>query len=183
MPRMLEVPAERPMRSLTDVLLPKRPPPEKETEAITEVIAIAVEFVALPPQRRPAFLAEVRKVTSWKQRRLTVEHTPPGSPGYAPLMALLDGLIDASGMVRTKQGDFTEDELRAAEVTLEREDGRTRIVFPIRYPWSRKPDPETGQGGIRAPAVYRNVEDRGPELQSFRVVPKRDIVEKEWWEA
>jgi hypothetical protein len=176
-----KVATERPMRMLRDAMYPKTAPTPKQDQAIREVWAMAAEFALLPPERRAGYLVEVRKQTNGRQRWLATRHTPPDNPNFAPLMALLDALIDGPGAVHTKHGIFMPDDLHAAEAKTTREE----IAFPVRYPWRVKPDDEKGVKGERLPAIYRSQEERaaGPRLMSFRVVPRPDDEEKgDWWD-
>lgn len=172
--------AERSMRRLGDDLYPKQPPTPKQLQAIEEVRDLAICFADLDPVRRPSFLIEVNKLTNGRQRWLATRYTPPGHEAFAPLMAMLDALIEGEGIIKTNKGWFTVDDLRAVESAQTREDGRDIIKFPIRYPWRVKPDEQTGKAGDRLPAVFRRKEDRGPELSTFRVVPRS--ASKDWWD-
>lgn len=171
---------ERPMRRLT---APNREPTPAEAVAIREVHDLAWEFVSLPPVSRPAYLAEVRKLTTGRQRFLATAFTSPDDPEFAPLMALLDALIAREPVRMTKHGVITEDDLREYQVRIEREDGRELLVFPERYPWRVKPDRDRGIAGVRGDPAYRRREDRGPTLSSFRVIHETPRTpDHPWWE-
>lgn len=184
---------DRPMRRLGDLMPPNRPPTEKEVEAIAEVHALAAEYATLQAKQRPTFLVEVRRLTTGRQRHLATRFTPPDDRMFRPVMALLDGLIatdpggDGRGVVQTKHGLIEMSEAAAMEVQIEREDGRECLVYPVRYPWERKPDPDHGVEGIRAPAQYRAKDDRGPRVTGFRVKITEDEPRQqrdpEWWET
>lgn len=178
-----EEPAERPMRSLRDELKPKREPTPVESEAIEEVRTMAVEHAAgrLPVQ-------EVRRLTNGKQRWLATRFTPPDHPAFRPLMALLDALIateqgrETGQSYPTKHGVVTQADTVAFECKIEREGGKGIIVFPVRYPWKVRPDPERGTEGVRAAAVFRSKDERKPTYTTFRTAPEAQVREKEWWE-
>jgi hypothetical protein len=145
-------------------------------EAVAEVQALACDF-----DGSAAKLAAVRGCTTGRQRWLAIRHTPPAHPAFRPLMALLDALVASDpGTTMTNQGAFPTDDIIAAEPKIERENGIDRICFPVRYPWSQKPDPETGFAGVRAPAIYRSAAERGPSFGASSDGTKER--EREWWE-
>lgn len=159
----------------------RREPTPKEQAAIAEVHELAGRRV-----EGSASLAEVRAATSGKQRWLATRFTRPDDPRFGPLMALLDALIaDQADMAQTEHGLFERDDLIAAEIKIEREDGCEVIVFPDAYIWLSPPDPEKGIEGVRGPARYRPKNKRGPIYSTFSRVPSpRDQPrEREWWEA
>lgn len=182
MSRMIETSAsDRPMRRLGDAMYGAGGPTAKQQEAIDEVYAMAAELGALPERSRSAYLAEIRQLTTGRQRWLATRHTRPDHPMFPPLMALLDALIADQGGAHTKHGTFTEGDIVDAEAKIEREPGgRSLLVFPVRYAWLRKPNANTGDPGQRGQAVYRRRDERGPEVQSFRVVRQEDV--KDWWD-
>lgn len=83
-------------------------------------------------------------------------------------MAMLDALIATDDRseyghhYQTPHGTFSEAEFREAGVRMSRApDGRLRFLFPVLWPWRRKPDPETGDPGERGEPVYgETAEDR-----------------------
>ena len=130
-----------------------------ELEAVIEhVLAVALDW-----HENKLPLSEAAKLTTERTRFLAVGLTSQTHPAWPSLMALLDALnAQAGGASTTRHGDFTAAELREAEVKFEYETEHHRelIVFPIRYPWSVKPDPDRAESGVRAPAAYRPAEQR-----------------------
>jgi hypothetical protein len=175
-----KVGSERPMTLLSESMYPKKAPTPKQDQAIREVWAMAQEYAGLPPASRPAFLAEVKKISSGRQRWLATRHTRPDNPHFAPLMALLDALNADRGLVHTKHGGFDQDDLRAAEAKVTREE----VAFPVAHPWKIRPDEQTGRPGVRNPAVFRTPAERaaGAKLDTFRVVPRTASSDKEWFD-
>lgn len=175
-----KVATEKPMQLLRDAMYPKKAPTPKQDEAIREVWALAAEYGALPPAARLGFLESVVAITSGRQRWLATRYTPPDNPHYGPLMALLDALIAYGGVIQTRHGAWTQEDLRDAEAKVTREE----VAFPVRYPWRTKPDPDRGAPGSRDPAVFRSAQERqaGPQVDSFRVVPRQEVAEKEWFD-
>lgn len=170
----------RPMRHLTT---PRREPTPVEAIAIREVHDLAWEFASLPPPRRPAYLAEVRKLTTGRQRFLATAHTPPDDPAFAPLMAMLDALIAEEPVCATKHGVLTDEVIREHHARIEREGERTLVCFPVRWPWHTRPDRERGVVGIRGDPLYRRREERGPVLSEFRVLHEAPRTpDQPWWE-
>jgi len=113
-------------------------------------------------------LHEVRQHSTGRERWTAARFTPPAHALFRPLHEMLDALIrtdatDPAGMqYQTRYGTFSELDFRVTRARLTRgDDGRIRVVFPIRYPWVRKPDPEHGDGGeADAPVYAETAEDR-----------------------
>lgn len=177
-----KIAGERPMRRLGDEMYGGKDPTPKQREAIEQVRKMANELATLPVQRRSFYLSEIRTHTSGRQRWLATRHTPPGHEAFGPLMAMLDALIADQDTIQTKHGCFTEEDIRLAEAAIVREDGKSMVLFPIRYPWKRKPDPDKGDAGERLDAIYRTPGERGPKKESFRVVPRPERNEADWWD-
>jgi hypothetical protein len=170
------------MKSLQDNLYPKTVLTPKAREAINEVYDIAAAYCALEPHRQRPFLGEVRKLTTGRQRWLATHNTPPDHSCYAPLMTLLDALIADQGLWKTKTGWFSRDELDSYRVRFERDDTGELIVFPVLYPWFKKPD-ENGQGGEPAAPVYRHKDDRHPYRGTFSQAGPREADQvKDFWD-
>lgn len=177
-----KIATERPMRRLGDEMYGQKQPTPKQQEAINQVWAMARELATLPEKSRPFYLSEIRTHTNGRQRWLATRHTPPDHEAFGPLMAMLDALIADQGTVRTKHGCFTEEDIRLAEAAIVREDDKSMILFPIRYPWKRKPDPDKNDDGERLPAIHRTPGERGPRKDSFRLVPRPETNEGDWWD-
>ena len=142
---------------------PTRDPTEQEAAAIDEMREVATEWAAgkLP-------LEEVKRLTRPKQRWLAVRFTAPQHAAFRPLMALLDTFIAAQGAYATKHGIVDPPLLMETGATVGREDGRTKLTFPVAY--------RNGQ------AVYRSERDRGPTIRPFAALNKPTEEEREWWE-
>lgn len=173
------------MTSFRDAVRPQRAPTPEEDEVIQQVRALAVEWDA---GRLP--LSQCRQHSTGSKRWLTTRFTPPDDPSFGPLMRMLDALIataqtDEGNLIKTSHGYLSQKDLVGAESKIEREDGRERLVLPVRYPWIRKPDPEKGTEGIRGPAVYRSREERKPVYGSFRAKPEpvRPEPTVPWWDG
>lgn len=173
------------MRRLVTALSPTTP---EHVEAIAEVHALAMECAALEPHKRYAFVAGIAQMSGW-QRCWVTRHTDPDHPAFRPLMAMLDLLIErslnAEGMIETRHGIFSKQDRLDHEAKIERNDGKEIIIWPVRYPWRSKPDPDRGTSGIRGEAIYRSVEQRCPTVGSFRAGAQNVEVkqrEPEWWE-
>jgi len=177
-----KIATERPMRRLGDEMYAQKEPTPKQREAIDHVLKMARELATLPIQRRSFYLSEIRTHTNGRQRWLATRHTPPDHEAFDSLMGMLDALIADQDTVQTKHGCFTEEDIRLAEASIVREDGKSMVMFPIRYPWKRKPDPDKGDAGERLSAVYRASGERGPRKDSFRVVPRPEQHETDWWD-
>lgn len=179
MPTLLEPP----MTSLAEAMRPKRVPTPNEEQAIADVRDMAVEWDA---GRLP--LSSVRRQSSGRQRWLATRFTPPDHPAFRPMMRMFDALIrsdETEGRVMvTRHGLITEAMAAESETTIEHHDGQQVIVFPVRYPWKVKPDPDRGVAGVRADAIYRPASERKPVYGTFGagLRQKPDEREKEWWE-
>lgn len=187
MPRLIEKTDDRPLTRLGDAMRPRKAPTPLEDQAIKEVWSMAKELATLPQQRRNAYLYEIRKQTSGRQRWLATQHTPPEHEMFRPLMAMLDALIASEpGAIPTKHGTFLPDDMAAHHGKLVVEEGRRMLVFPWTWPWRKKPNKETGAPGERGDPLYRRPEERGPVLLSFRAVSRDDAAttapEPEWWQ-
>jgi hypothetical protein len=158
---------------------PTTPPTPKQRDRMDAVHDLAAEFATLPADRHQHYLdTVVRRQTSGYDRFKTIEHTPPDSPNFAPLMAMLDALVasEASPAGRTyatKHGLFTDADLRESGAMTTKDE----IVFPVRYPWAVRPVVQDGvivKPGTRGDPVYRTAAERstGPERDDFRAVPK-----------
>lgn len=172
------------MNPIQDNMYPKSILTPKMREAIDEVYEIAAAYCALDHLRRIPFLGEIRKLTTGRQRWLATRHTPPDHASFAPLMTMLDALIADQGLVKTAGGLFSRDELAAAEVKFERDEGGELIVFPVLYPWRSKPDPESHGTGIRGDAIYRHKDDRHPHRGTFSQSGPRETTDqsKDFWD-
>lgn len=191
-------PAERPSDNvyvpgqtagIGDLLRTKRQPTPEEATAIGEVHALVAEWDA---GRLP--IEEVAKLTTGRQRFLATRFTPPDHPLFRPLMAALDDLIRRGGLEpvhRTAHGLVSESDLRDAAAKVERDGGDELVVFPVRHPWSRRPDRARGDAGVRGDPVYRPRDQRRPELGEFSAVPRQasfaegDADERDdtpWWD-
>ena len=139
---------------------PEREASVAERTVIDEVRALAENYAALPGADRPGFLAEVRRLSTGRGRHLATRYTPPGHPCFAPLMAMLDGLIaQEPDRVGTNHGSFSVDELREIGAMTR---GRDRVVFPVAYRKDGSP-------------VYRPESESGPTIESFRTVRVREV--------
>ncbi len=154
---------ERPWVPAKEAVATARAPNPDEEATIDLVHELFREWGA---DRLP--LHEVRRLSTAYERFIATRFTPPAAAMFRPLMRLLDALIasdptDSHGyQYQTKHGTFSEAELRAAKVEMTRtDDGRIRLLFPIRYPWAVKPDPKRGDPGIPdAPIYARTAEER-----------------------
>jgi hypothetical protein len=165
-----------PFRRAWDVVRPTRAPRPDEVERIAEVRELAANHAALAPHERGPFLAEVRRLSTAKERVLAAIHTPPDHPAFRDLMALLDGLIAQEGGIGTPHGFVTRDELHESGARLRYEDGAQLLQFPIAWPWLVPPDPDRGIAGVRGEPVDRGPAERGPRRSTFRQVPEADPV-------
>jgi hypothetical protein len=87
----------------------------QDTDRLAAVHGLAAEFAGLTPQRRNAFLVEVRRLTSGYDRFRVMTLTPPKHPLFGSLMALFDALIATDDrVVRTTRGFFDRSELVSA---------------------------------------------------------------------
>lgn len=168
------------MTRLGDLLKPNRAPTPEEARAIRPVHDLAVEFSRLAPISRAAFLHEVRTLTTGYQRFVATRFTPMDSPLFVPLMALLDALIAGQDVIPTPGGLFEREDLHEASAVQTTENGRRVIKFPVRHPWKRKPNPDTGQEGERGQPIYRHPDQRGPEIGSFRAIRTGEAVKPEF---
>lgn len=140
----------------------RRAPSAKEAESIDLVHDLCRNWRDGMP------LTEVRRFSTGRERWTATRFTPPAHALFRPLHEMLDALIrtdatDPAGMqYQTRYGTFNELDFRAVRARLTRgDDGRIRVVFPIRYPWRRKPEPEHGDPGDTAAPVYaETAEDR-----------------------
>ena len=157
---------------------PTSGPTPAQAARIRQVHDLAAEFATLPADHRlPYIVTTVRTQTTGYDRFKTVQYTPPDSPLFAPLMALLDALVaseqSAEGCTYdTKHGIFTAADLKESEAMVT----KGELVFPVRHPWAVKPVVEDGTvkvPGVRGPAVYRTAAERaaGPEHKAFSVAP------------
>jgi len=167
------------MVRLGDAMKPNRTPTSTENEAIERVreLVLAFDVGSLPAE-------EVRRLCTGPERWLTIRFTPPDHVAFQPMMRLADALIDANGMMRTRHGCFSRDDIAAVEAKIERKDGQELIVFPVRHPWLVKPDREKGIPGVRAPAIYRAASERGPMYKPLDQAPKpiRIDLDRLWWQ-
>ena len=158
---------------------PTTTPTPKQRDRMDAVHDLAAEFSRLPADRRRSYLDHVVRVqTTGYDRFKTIEHTPPDSPNFAPLMAMLDALTateatPAGRTYTTKHGLFTDADLRDAGAMTT----KAELVFPVKYPWASRPRVDNGvitTAGVRGDPVYRTAAERstGPERGSFTVVPK-----------
>lgn len=105
-------------------------------------------------------LVEVRQRTTGAERCIAYRLTDPKSAMWGPMTRLFEQLVATDPTSQyghhyaTSQGVFSEAELSAAEARYTKlDDGRLRILFPIRHPWRTKPD-DKGEGGERGVPVY-----------------------------
>ncbi len=165
------------MIAATDVLVSDRGPIGDEHEMIERVHELCRGWRSGMP------LAEVRLHSTGADRWTATRFTPPQHTMFDPLMAMLDALVrtdvtDAHGMqYQTPHGTFSEADLTSAQARITRTvDGRLRILFPIRVPWHRRPDPERGDEGERGDPVYAETLDARREIANWRdadSVPER----------
>lgn len=139
---------------------PTAAPTPAQAARIRQVHDLAVEFAALPPDERFRYLYAVRTQTSGYDRFKTVQHTPPESPLFAPLMALLSALVasedgPAGRTYDTKHGIFEQRDIAETQAVVT----RGELVFPVRY--------KNGQAICRTPAERA----AGPEHKAFSVAP------------
>jgi hypothetical protein len=155
------------MIRLGERMKPHREPTLPEAKAIDRVLALARNYADLPAIGRSAFLAEIRALSTGRERHLTTRFTPPDHPDFGALMAMLDGLIATEAdLIATRHGLFDADDLRAVGAMTR---GRDLVVFPVRYP-------KTG------PPLFRSDAERGPRVESFRTVPAADAPASPWVE-
>lgn len=181
MARLIETASgDRPMTRLGDAMAPTRDPSPREARVIDVVRGLARNYCQLEPRRRSAFLAEARKLSTGWERGVATRFTPPDHPDFAALMFLLDALIATeAGVVVTKHGAFSPEEIAEAGGKLVVENGQRVLVFPVAHPWKRKPNPDTGEPGERGAPIYRRPEDRGPKVEHFRTVRSGEVAARE----
>lgn len=183
----------RPARTIGDVLQPTREPTPMERRAIADVYELAERHIA-----GDSCLAEIRAATSGKQRWLATRFTPPDHPLVRPLMAMLDALVADIDHASTDQGTVETRDLfdppakivRASADDLERigvdAPSGDVICFPYAWPWTVKPNPDTGIEGIRNEPRYRSREQWGqPFYDTFHTTPRAAPTERapEFWEV
>jgi hypothetical protein len=122
-------------------------------------------------------------------RSSATRFTSPDHPAFQPMMRMFDALIrsdTSEGRVMvTKHGLVTETMAREYETKIEHDDGKTLIVFPVRYRWKRKPNSEDASDvGERGDPVYRSAAERKPAYSTFSIGTHQPPQqrEKEWWE-
>lgn len=92
--------------------------------------------------------SEVRLMSSGHERWTATRFTDPQHRLFRPMMDLLDNLIatensEQDGRVYdTKHGMFSEAMLRWARAEIGKVGDELRILFPVREPWERRPDPQ-----------------------------------------
>lgn len=146
----------------------KRPPTPDEQMAIDMVYgcADALAQIEHPIQRR-RYVDDITNTTSPRQRFLAFRHTPPDSPRWRPLIALIDEVVRADpNVVVTNGGVFTRQELAAAAASIT----PTEIRFP--------------RAIVNGNAVYRTEDERSPDTRQFGadLYTARSGATKEWWE-
>lgn len=141
-------------RRIGDVMRPTTEPSPEDAAMIAGVHELAAAFAGLPTEKRPGFLVEVRKLSTGFDRFRATVFTPPDDPMFGPLMVMLDGLNASAGVIQTKHGAFTTDDLReAGAMTV----GADRIRFPVGY-------------GTNGTPVFRSQDFSGPTVHPFRVI-------------
>jgi hypothetical protein len=122
---------------------------------------------------------EVRTLCSARDRWIATRFSI-GSPMAPRLMRMLDALIATDTTsphgyhYQTRQGMFSSAELTNAGASITRRtDGRIRLLFPVLWPWRRKPDPETGDPGERGEPVYGETADDRHRILGIRQAPRR----------
>jgi hypothetical protein len=171
-------PNDMPMRRLIQY---RRQPSPDQQDVITDVHDLAIEYASLPEPSRPAFLAEVKRLTNARQRFLATCFTPPDHPAFRPLMMLLDALIDSHGVRMTKHGAILDQDLVAYAGRIVRENGRELIQFPVSVPWRSAPDRAIARPGIPGDPVYRDPSQRKPIIEGPEPAPKRPAGQP-WWD-
>src|SRR3546814_6812282 len=97
-------------------------------------------------------------------------------------MELLDALIatdmtsEYGAQYQTPQGTFSQADLTAAEARVTKTtDGRLRILFPILWPWRRRPDPDKNDPGLRDDPVYAETWDERNRIANTRKIGRAHV--------
>lgn len=138
-----------------DTLVSRRAPSADEVETVERVHQLCRDW------QRGLDLATVRTECAGGDRWTAARFTPPTHVMFRPLMAMLAALIatdvtDTTGMqYQTRQGTFSELDLRATGARITRTAaGLLRILWPVAYPWRRRPDPAHNDPGEAGDPVY-----------------------------
>lgn len=144
--------------------------PDRDTEAIrNHVLELARAW-----ERGQLPLRALRDLCTPQERFVTMGMTRTGTTDRQCMVRLVDALLGIENEVRNGQklyvtsfGIFTEDQIIEVEGRVMYEtdpstgERSPRIDFPIRYPWLRKPDKESGDPGEPAEPYYaRNADER-----------------------
>jgi hypothetical protein len=108
-------------------------------------------------------LRSLRDICTPQERFVTMGMTRPGTPARTLMVRLVDALLAIENELTgeklhfTTFGTFTDAQLHEDDGVV----NGLRIVFPIRYPWLRRPNKETHDPGEPAPPYYaRDADER-----------------------
>ncbi|HXG72812.1 MAG TPA: hypothetical protein VNJ04_19630 [Gemmatimonadaceae bacterium] len=153
------------MRPIAEVLVSQRAPTPDENSAIDLVHDLCRNWQSGMP------LTQVRQHSTGKERWTATRFTPPPHTMFTPLHAMLKVLVDTDMTDRngkqyqTRYGTFNAIELRHVNARItETAEGLTKILFPILYPWRRRPDPEGNDEGEAGEPVYAHGHDERMEM-------------------
>jgi hypothetical protein len=145
-------------RLIGEVMKPTKDPTPEEAAIVTDVHDLAAAYAGLPPEKRPGFLVEVRKLTTGFDRWKATIRTASDDPMFGPLMAMLDGLIATDGRsVVTTAGVFDRSDLATALASV----SPSKVTFPVSV-----------KGGE---AIYPTAQTAGPNIVPFRVVRPEEV--------
>lgn len=158
--------------SATEAIVSDRAPRPAEVETIDRVHDLCREWQKGLP------VNDVRQLCTGMERWTAVRFTPRQHIMFRPLHMMLDALIrtdvtDKNGMqYQTRYGTFSELELRHVRARITRPpDGLIQILFPIQYPWRRRPDTESNDAGDLGEPLYAEGHDERMEMaiREYRV--------------
>lgn len=95
-------------------------------------------------------------LTNTAMRLLAIVAMPVDHPSRPAMHILLEDVEESSRAGVHAGGCFwTPEMLAEAEASVTRHlDGSIHIRFPIRHPWTERPDPDVGFKGVRAEPIY-----------------------------
>jgi hypothetical protein len=141
-----------------EALRPTTAPTPQEAAIVADVHDLAAAYAGLPPEKRPGFLLEVRKLTTGFDRWKATIRTATDDPMFGPLMAMLDDLIATDGRsIVTAAGVFDRSDLANASASI----SPSKVSFPVSV-----------KGGE---AVYPSAATAGPNIVPFRVVRPEEV--------
>jgi hypothetical protein len=141
-----------------EALRPTTQPTPQEAAIVADVHDLAAAYAGLPPEKRPGFLVEVRKLTTGFDRWKATIRTATDHPRFGPLMAMLDGLIATDErIVVTSGGIFDRSELASASASV----SPSKVTFPVSV-----------KGGE---AIYPTAQTAGPNIVPFRAIRPEEV--------